>query len=114
MQKKIFSWCIYFNLILAFDTVDHNIILGKLESYGIEGTELKWFKSYLSNRMQYVSLDDQNSSLSNIVCGVPQESILDPLLVLIYVNKCISVKLLSTIDTNLFISGKIFRIYLRQ
>ena len=74
------------DLSKAFDTLDHKILLSKLDHYGIRGPWLAWLKSYLSNRKQFVNYNGQCSSYGNIVCGVPQGSILGPLLFLIYVN----------------------------
>ena len=68
----------------AFDTVNHIILLVRLEHYGIRGTAQEWFKSYLSNRKQYVSINGSNSSYVNVTCGVPQGFVLGPLLFLIY------------------------------
>ena len=72
----------YFDLQKAFDTVDHKILLGKLYKYGIHD----WFRNYLSNRRQFVAINNTDSDLGNIQCGVPQGSVLGPLLFLIYVN----------------------------
>ena len=67
----------------ACDTVDHGILLQKLELYGVQDISLKWFDSYLSNRLQYVTYYNIKSDKENMECGVPQGSILGPLLFLL-------------------------------
>jgi len=77
---------IFCDLSKAFDVINPDILLNKLNFYEIRGIVNKRFSSYLSNRIQYVQIDDRESDVQHIVCGVPQGSILGPLLYLIYVN----------------------------
>ena len=86
LDNKTFSCGVFIDLEKAFDTINHKILLEKLQHYGIRGITLQWFTSYLYNRKQRVSLDGKKSSFLNITCGVPQGSILGPLLFLLYIN----------------------------
>ena len=70
----------------AFDTLDHSILINKLAYYGIHGTALKWFTSYITGRSQYVEIDGVSCNILPLSTGVPQGSILGPLLFLIYMN----------------------------
>ena len=102
---------VFVDLSKAFDTIDHKILLSKLERYGIRGTANNLINDYLSRRTQYVSTLGESSELEDIIYGVPQGSVLGPLLFLIYMNdivNCVNDKLniklvLYADDTNIFV-----------
>ena len=77
---------VFIDLIKAFDTVDHDILLAKLRKYGVDNLEFAWFSSYLTNRKQYCKVNGVSSKTEDIKCGVPQGSCLGPLLLLIHIN----------------------------
>ena len=111
LDNRRFGCGIFIDLQKAFDTVNHKILLLKLEHYGIRGCAPEWFRSYLSERKQYVSVNGSNSNLFSITCGVPQGSVLGPLLFLIYINDLpnVSKKLnfyLFADDTNIYCESK--------
>ena len=86
MDKGRFTATVFINLKEAFDTVDHDILLQKLEMYGVIGLERTWFSSYLKNRWQLCRVNGVASNMEEIKCGVPQGSCLGPLLFFICIN----------------------------
>ena len=85
-NKKLDSLAIFVEFKKAFDTVNHKILSNKLRSYNFGDSSMKWIDSYLNQRKQSTLLNNYKSNLKNVTCGVPQGSILGPLLFLVYVN----------------------------
>ena len=83
IDKGMVSGVIFLDLKKTFDTVDHVILLKKLFDYGVTAS---WFKSYLKDRQQFCVVNGLSSVKNRIVCGVPQGSLLGPLLFFIYIN----------------------------
>ena len=83
---KYLTLSVFIDLSKAFDTISHDILLSKLDNVGVRRIAKSWFESHLTDRKQYMELYDDKSPLVNMTCGVPQGSILGPILFLIYVN----------------------------
>ena len=102
---------IFLDFSKAFDTINHEILLYKLSHYGIRGKALELFRSYLTGWTQFVSINNPNSNSELISCGVPQGSLLGPLLFILYINdfqnsSTVLSFLLFADDSNIFLSHK--------
>ena len=111
MEKNEYTFGLFLDYQKAFDTVSHNILLDKLKHYGIRGVANQWLRSYLTDRLQYTTVNGVKSDVQPVKCGVPQGSILGPLLFILFINDMYSVSpsskfVLYADDTNMFISDK--------
>ena len=86
MDKSNITGTVFLDLHKAFDTVDHVRLLSKLRVYGLHGSKQAWFSNYLFNRKQFVCCDGMKSELETVSCGVPQGSILGPLMFVLLIN----------------------------
>ena len=112
-NSGLYTGVVFLDLKKAFDTVHHKVLLNKLQNIGVQGFELNWFESYLSNRQQVTKIGDFTSNPAFVNFGVPQGSILGPLLFTLYINSLSSVitnnnakVTLYADDTAIFVKGK--------
>ena len=100
LKKKNWGWvdAIYLDFSKAFDTVPHKRLMSKLESYGITGSIKRWIQSFLTGRTQTVMVNNEESAAAPVISGIPQGSVLGPLLFVIYIND-----LPETVSSNVYL-----------
>ncbi len=111
LNKKEIALLLLIDFSKAFDVIEHPIMLKKLEHYGVRGIALEWFTSYLNNRKQFITINNTDSQSKQIEYGVPQGSILGPLLFVIYINDLPEISdiaqfILYADDANIIVTGK--------
>ena len=114
LENKEYALGIFLDLSKAFDTVNYTVLLSKLNRYGFQGAVFDWLQNYITDRQQYVTIKNTESSRATLTCGVAQGSILGPLLFLIYINDLPAVSrtmfsILFADDTNVILSHKNFK-----
>ena len=86
MNQGLVTGALFLDLKKAFDTVNYDILFKKLHNYGVTGSTLNWFRSYLGGRRQAINVNSTLSDFKHVNTGIPQGSILGPILFIIYVN----------------------------
>lgn len=125
-ENRLYTLGLFVDLRKAFDSVCHDVLLTKLQKYGVQGVMLELIASYLANRNQFVKVNQASSSMLGIKNGVPQGSILGPLLFIIYINDLCHIPdspklIMYADDTNIFFTAssltqlqKIVNAYLKR
>jgi retron-type reverse transcriptase len=119
LDNKEHALALFIDVAKAFDSIDHHILFRKLETYGLRGVVLDWFRDYLSNRFQFIETNYDSSALKSVRCGMPQGSVLGPMIFLLYINDLPSIhndikSVLYADDTTLIVTDRdVNRLYMR-